>query len=268
LSTPRHARYPSGGDLGRAARAALRGEAPAVPERTVATGAAATRTTETIAAKAGETKPPPRETEPTRRLADDSSTSSRAASESSRRRWALAGGVAALAAVLVVVIILVGGGGGSTPKGSGQADAEATTPTAEKTKPAPKPEPKTLTRSELINRADAICEDSQNVYKSVRSQALEESPDVGYAATLVGISERALRRLRALDPPPNLADEFKSYVEAQRLVALNDRQALAAAEGNDAENYVAARERRDSEADERYRAARAVGLQVCSANPG
>jgi serine/threonine protein kinase len=261
-------RYPSAGDLGRAARAALRGEAPAVPERTVATGAAATRTTETIAAKAGETKPPPRETEPTRRLADDSSTSSRAASESSRRRWALAGGVAALAAVLVVVIILVGGGGGSTPKGSGQADAEATTPTAEKTKPAPKPEPKTLTRSELINRADAICEDSQNVYKSVRSQALEESPDVGYAATLVGISERALRRLRALDPPPNLADEFKSYVEAQRLVALNDRQALAAAEGNDAENYVAARERRDSEADERYRAARAVGLQVCSANPG
>jgi hypothetical protein len=164
------------------------------------------------------------------------------------------------------VIVLIGGGGGSSSGDSG-TDANATTSTTAKNKPAPKPEPKTLTQSELINRADAICEDSQNVYRSVRSQAMEESPDVGYAATLVGISERALRRLRALDPPPNLADEFKSYVEAQEAVARNDRQALAAAEGNDTENYVAARERRDSEADERYRAARAVGLQVCSANP-
>jgi hypothetical protein len=261
-------RYPSAGDLGRAAQAALRGEAPVVPERTVATGAAATRTAETISTKAGETQASPPPTESTRRLADDSSASSRSASESNRRRWALAGGVAALVAALVVVIVLISGGGGSTPESSGQTDANATTPTTAKTTPAPKPEPKTLTRSELINKADAICEDSQDVYKSVRSQAMEESPDVGYAATLVGISERALRRLRALDPPPNLADDFKGYVEAQRLVALNDRQALAAAEGNDNENYVAARERRDSEADERYRAARQVGLQVCSASRG
>ncbi|MBW8060652.1 MAG: serine/threonine protein kinase, partial [Solirubrobacterales bacterium] len=41
-------RYPSAGDLGRAALATLGGERPAVPERTVATGAAATRTAETI----------------------------------------------------------------------------------------------------------------------------------------------------------------------------------------------------------------------------
>jgi serine/threonine protein kinase len=256
-------RYPSAGDLGRAAQAALRGEAPAVPERTVATGAAATRTAETIATKAGETKVSPRDTEPTRRLADDSSALSRSPSAPNRRRWALVVGVAAIAVALVVVIVLISGGGGSGPGNSGTSDANATTPTKEV-----KPAPKTLTRSELIKKADAICEDSQDVYKSVRSQAMEESPDVGYAATLVGISERALRRLRALDPPPNLADDFKNYVEAQRLVALNDRQALAAAEGNDTENYVAARERRDSEADERYRAARAVGLQVCSANPG
>jgi serine/threonine protein kinase len=259
-------RYPSAGDLGRAAQAALRGETPVVPERTVATGAAATRTAETIPAKTAGTQAPSRATEPTRRLADDSSTSSRSASEPNRRRWALAGGVAGLVAALVIVIVLIGGGGGSSSGDSG-TDANATTSTTAKNKPAPKPEPKTLTQSELINRADAICEDSQNVYRSVRSQAMEESPDVGYAATLVGISERALRRLRALDPPPNLADEFKSYVEAQEAVARNDRQALAAAEGNDTENYVAARERRDSEADERYRAARAVGLQVCSANP-
>ncbi|HUC07494.1 MAG TPA: hypothetical protein VMR96_05340, partial [Solirubrobacterales bacterium] len=199
-------------------------------------------------------------------LADASSTSSRSVSGPIRRRWALAGGAAALAAALVVVIVLVSGGGGSSSGNSGQTDANATTPRTEKTNPAPEPKPKTLTRSQLIAKADAICEDSQNTYKSVRSQAMEESPDVAYAATLVGISERALRRFRALDPPPNLADEFDNYIEAQKLVALNDRQALAAAEGEDTENYVAARERRDSEADERYRRAREVGLQICSAS--
>ncbi len=41
-------RYPSAGDLGRAAVAALSGSPVAVPERTVATGAAATRTAETM----------------------------------------------------------------------------------------------------------------------------------------------------------------------------------------------------------------------------
>src|SRR6478735_2434812 len=61
-------RYPSAGDLGRAAQAALRGEQPAAPERTVATGAAATRSAETISAKAGETRASGPPTEPTRRL--------------------------------------------------------------------------------------------------------------------------------------------------------------------------------------------------------
>jgi serine/threonine-protein kinase len=42
-------RYPSAGDLGRAAQAAQRGERATVPEHTVATGAAATGTAETLA---------------------------------------------------------------------------------------------------------------------------------------------------------------------------------------------------------------------------
>ncbi|HEX8753453.1 MAG TPA: serine/threonine-protein kinase, partial [Solirubrobacterales bacterium] len=42
-------RYPSAGDLGRAAVAALSGSAVAVPERTVATGAAATRESQAVA---------------------------------------------------------------------------------------------------------------------------------------------------------------------------------------------------------------------------
>ena len=47
-----------------------------------------------------------------------------------------------------------------------------------------------------------------------------------------------------------------------------DRQALKAAEAGDATAYVAAREKRDSEAEERYDLARAVGLKECSTGKG
>jgi serine/threonine protein kinase len=266
-------RYPSAGDLGRAAQAAQRGERTTVPEHTVATGAAATRAAatraaETVSPPTAETDEPGPPTEPTRRLAEGTKVSGSGSSPSGgSRRWAIAGGVAALIAAAVIVAILVSGGGGSDPSATGDAGPGSATASKKKEKPA-KTQPKALTRSELIAKADAICEDSQNTYKSVRSQAMEESPDVAYAATLVGISERALRRFRALVPPPNLKDEFENYVEAQRLVALNDRQALEAAEGEDVNAYVEARERRDSEADERYRLAREVGLKTCSANRG
>ena len=45
-----------------------------------------------------------------------------------------------------------------------------------------------------------------------------------------------------------------------------DRQALEAAEANDATAYLEARERRDAEAGERYDLAREIGLEQCSTN--
>ena len=49
---------------------------------------------------------------------------------------------------------------------------------------------------------------------------------------------------------------------------LNDRQALTAAEAGDAGAYLAARERRDAEAAERYDLAREIGLENCSTSRG
>ncbi len=247
-------RYPSAGDLGRAAQAALRGERPAAPERTVATGAAATQTAETIST-------PVEETRVSRQVATKPNGAG-----GTNRRWALVGGVAALLVALVVVVVLVGGGGGSGSDTAGTTASEATN-SAKKT-PQAKPKPQTLTKSELINRADAICEASQNSYKSVFSRELEESPDVAYATTLAGISQRAVLRFRKLVPPPNLEAAFKDYVKAQELVMLNDRQALTAAEAGDAGAYLAARERRDAEAGKRYDLAREIGLEKCSTSRG
>lgn len=260
-------RYPSAGDLGRAARAALRGERPAAPERTVATGAAATRTAETISTKAGETRASSPPTEPTRRLDDEAPPAAAKPGAGGGRRWALLGGVATLLGAVVVVVILISGGGGSSP------GATATTGpgTAESTsrKPKVKPRPKPLTRSELVAAADAICETSQSTYEGVHSAELEEVPNVEYATTLAGISRRGVERFRQLEPkaPPSVDPAFAKYVQAQERVMRYDRQALEAAEAEDANTYLAAHERRDAEAGERYDLAREVGLKQCSARP-
>jgi serine/threonine protein kinase len=252
-------RYPSAGDLGRAAQAALRDEQPVLPERTVATGTAATRTAETIASESVAS------TEATR-----GAVSPRPSRPSAKtiappwRRWVLVIGIVALVAMAGIAIAVSAGGGGSEPNaatGRGIGDASS----SPRSKPAPGP--RALTRSELIAGADAICESSRSSYASVRSAALEESPDVSYAVTLAGISQRGVNRFRRLLPPPSVEPAFGKYVEAQERVMRYDRQALRAAEADDATAYLAARQRRDDEARERYDLARQIGLRKCSASP-
>jgi len=265
-------RYPSAGDLGRAAQAAQRGEHTTVPEHTVATGAAATRTAKTIAPRPAATRESATPTESTRRLTGGTATTATPAvtapgkgSPGGSRRWVIAGVVAAV--VVVVILVSVDGGGDSAnTAGSGPESSAAST----KQKAPAKPKPKPLSKSELVAKADAICETSQSTYASVRSPELEKVPNVGYATTLSGISRRGVERFRQLEPkaPPSVEPAFARYVRAQERVMRYDRQALEAAEVDNANAYVAARHRRDAEAGERYDLAREVGLEQCSANRG
>jgi hypothetical protein len=234
-------RYPSAGDLGRAAVAALSGSSPALPERTVATGAAATRTRETIA------------------------LGPRGGNGGRRRKWlALGGGVVAVAAILATVLALGSGAGG----GDSKATVGSTTPKALERK-APPP---SLTKSELIAKADAICADSQSSFEEARSEfpeaKEEEIPDVSYSAALVAISTPAVKRFEALDPPAGVRKPFEEYVQAQQRVHKYDVQALRAARAEHTSEYMAARERRDNEQPKRYELARQIGLETCSLSPG
>jgi hypothetical protein len=252
-------RYPSAGDLGRAAEAALQGERPSLPERTVATGMAATRTSETVASEP---------TAQTRPLADgESATAAKPAAKAQGRRRlvAIAGGALALVAVAALVALLSGGGGSGSDASSGDATATAAKQGAA---PKAKPAPKVLSESELIARADSICMDSKVLYVATLHEHPdgETTPNPSYSKVLAGISTRAVRRLKALTPPSNLRRPYLEYVEAQERVKAYDRRALEAAEAGDATAYLAARESRDAEAGERYELARAVGLKQCSTN--
>src|SRR5205085_1664495 len=105
---------------------------------------------------AGETQTATSATGPTRRLENESPAVAGPAVSADRkgRRWALAGGVAALMVALAVVLILISGSGGSGSDSAGTTGSTTAGSAEQKRKPAPKP--KTLTRSELIGKADAI----------------------------------------------------------------------------------------------------------------
>jgi serine/threonine protein kinase len=265
-------RYPSAGDLGRAAEAALRGDAVTVPERTVATGAAATLETATptpqpaTSPATAPTVPPP--TGSTRRVADRAPK---------RRRLYFGGAVLALIVVVVLGVILANGGGTESPSASdvtttgAQSPGEARTASEKRQsehqqKQQPKAKPQTLTSSQLIAEGDAVCEKSQAKYVADKESIPggEEEASIPYSQLLVGISKNAVREFRALEPPAELRSAYGAYVEAQEEVAGWDRDALRAAKEGDATAYLEARATRDESAEERRQLAEAVGFHVCS----
>jgi hypothetical protein len=256
-------RYPSAGDLGRAAVAALSGGHPDLPERTVATGAAATRTAETIVPQADE----PRTEAAVTRRAD---TGPPGGSDRIRRRRQLVIGAAlAVIAAVIVAVLALGGGEGGSPKTATGGSATPSAAVGSKRKSAA---PQPLRKSELIAKGDAICAESQRAFEEARAEfpeaKAEEAPDVAYSETLVGISTPAVARFEALDPPPSAGKAYEEYVRAQRRVHAYDVQALRAARAGHASEYLAARERRDNEQGRRYRLAREIGFKTCSATPG
>jgi hypothetical protein len=240
-------RYPSAGDLGRAAQAALSGTAVAVPEHTVATGAAATR--ETL--KPEGSSPGPREV-PTAKLPDGST------GDRSRRSLLIGGGLLALVLVAAIVALVAGGGGDG---GGASGETNVATTTKESTE---KPKPKTLTKAELIRRGDEICEESRNKFLRYRDPEAEEVPDVAYSRVLVGISTNAVEQFEALAPPQALESQYARYVASQREVRQWDRDALAAAEAEDPTAYLQARETRNETEAERKQLAEEIGFHVCS----
>ncbi len=257
-------RYLSAGDLGRAAVAALSGSQPNLPERTVATGAAATRTAETIVPQA---KMPGPATASTRRLEPHGGEGGR------RRLWlALGGGLVAIAAVAGVLIALGGGGDGSAERSGANGDSAKAKAGKGGGETVAKQQPPSLSKGELVAKGDAICSDSQRSFEAARAEfpeaKSEEFPDVAYSEALVGISTPAVQRFEALDAPASVRKPYEEYVAAQRRVNEYDVQALRAARAEHTGEYLAARERRDNGQGERYELARQVGFKTCSASPG
>ncbi len=258
-------RYPSAGDLGRAAQAALRGEQTTAPERTVATGAAAlggtaaTRTAEAVG-------PAPKPTAATRRMPGEEERPPEPPAGDRRGGRRLALGAAALGlAGALAAIALLGGGDGSGSGEGGEARGDVTEPTSSsQQRSKPKPEPQSLTRGKLIAKADAICAESQERYREIRDMESEMSANIPYAEALVRFARSRIEGLQELAPPPRLADAYGKYVAAQERVYDTDVEALEAAREGDAAGVEAARGRRDSEDSLREGLAREIGFAVCS----
>jgi len=260
-------RYPSAGDLGRAALAALSGERPTEPERTVATGAAATK--ESLSPEPSTARLSSRSSGRSRRgssASDLDHTGGGSKSDASRRSLGIGVAALALVALVAAVGIALGGGGDGRSGDATAGDASPRAATDAGGEPGRDAKLRALTSPELIAKADAVCEESQRRYLQIRDLESElYSADVPYAEALVRFARERVRGLKRLRPPPQLAEPYGAYVEAQERVLATDRQALAAARADDVGGIEAARARRDAEDELREGLSRQIGFDVCSA---
>ena len=251
-------RFPSAGDLGRGAQGALRGGDVTVPERTVATGAAAGELTQPIAAGhvSGEAtaRMPPTLQPPQRRRRLGTGA------------WAVGAGVAALALIVAFAFL-----GGSDEEPSRPASADRATTNTVASGGGEPASAATLSQQELIRRADSICKDSQNEFLAARAAfplgETDTTQAVPFARRLGDISARQVARLEALRPPVEIEGLYETYLDLRRDVHDFDRRALAAAAGGDLGGFQSWRRANTEAGPERSAIAQEIGFEVCSANP-
>ena len=266
------ARFPSAGDLGRAADAALSGSEVELSERTVATGAAATGTVETPAvaeagsgsaatapiAETAETRtatPPPPQPPKRPSLAPPAAGADRGPRRGRARRR------------------------GDRParrrrkwrrRDPGSEQGQGRRARQGQPRGGGKPKPKPLKKQELIRRGDASCVRAQQTFVNADAKFNSgQLSDLAFARIRFGISKRQVSELTALEPraPISVRGSFREYVAAIERVHEYDRQALAAAKQGDTAGIDAANQKNLAEIPLRYRLARDIGFQRCSLNP-
>ena len=225
------ARFPSAGDLGRAADAALSGSEVELSERTVATGAAATGTAETPAvAEAG-----------------SGSAATAPIAETAETRTATATAAAAPEAPSLAPASAGADWGPRRGRAGRRGDRSVgrrrkwrrRDPGSEQgqgrraragSRGSAKPKP--LKKQELIRRGDASCVRAQQTFVNADAKFNSgQLSDLAFARIRFGISKRQVSELTTLEPraPISVRGSFREYVAAIERVHEYDRQALAAA---------------------------------------
>ncbi len=229
-------RYPSAGDLGRAAIAAAAGREVSASERWVATGDAAAAPKLMLENEQGSTGDLARRyahEEPTPRLGPDGPASRRR-----RRRVPPALIFGLVGAAVGVGVFLVERPGDSGPS------------------PAAK---------RLIGRADEICAESRGAFNAVASGRVDTFAEAARQAQRERvIAQDALARLRHLKAPEEIATRWSAYLELRQIQIRRFEQARDAALRGDNPAYETAQRKIAKGEALRFQAAREIGLRQCS----
>lgn len=229
-------RFPSAGDLGRAALAAAAGRPVTEPERRVTPGDARPGLMmETQEGSTGDLARHYSDREPTP-LLDPKQRKRRARRNRLKSLMPLVGGLAVGALVGGAVFFFKSDGGDSA-------------------------------RQELANRADEICVEGRTLYNEAARQKPKTTEDASdQTDALIRISQSSNRRLRRLEVPDDIQTRWNTYLALRSAQTEQLRVARDAAARNDPKAYVAAFKRIDSTSVARFQAARDLGLNQCSRN--
>ena len=269
-----NARFPSAGDLGRAADAALSGSEVELSERTVATGSAATRTAETPAdaepGSAPQATAPIAQTTETRAATAPPPQPPRRTGLRRRPLVAVIGGIAVVAVAAGAIALLSGGGGGGGTQAAGKNQGGGPGQGQGQPRGGGQAKPKPMKKDQFIGKADASCLRAQLSFINADGRfKRRQIDDLAFAKIRFGISKRQVSDLTALEPraPISVRGTFREYVQAVERVHEYDIQAFDAARRGDKPGIDAANAKNLAEARGRYELAQQIGFVKCSSNP-
>jgi hypothetical protein len=156
--------------------------------------------------------------------------------------------VAAVGALIAAAVSGCGGGGGSS----------TTTSTAAE-----------LTKSELIAKGDAICQDARARFAELQgSPPTTPEETATFTQKLIDITENEVSQLRALDAPSGVKPALDQYLQAMDKNIAVLKQGLKAAQQSDATAYAQAQAKAVQDQVNRLQFAQAVGFKECSRPAG
>jgi hypothetical protein len=155
--------------------------------------------------------------------------------------------VAAAGALVAAALAGCGGGGSSS-----------TTSTAAE-----------LTKSELIAKGDAICQDARARFAELQgSPPTTPEETATFTRQLIDITENEVSQLRALDAPSDVKPALDQYLQAMDENVDVLKQGLKAAQQSDATAYAQAQAKAVQDQVKRLQFAQAVGFKECSRPAG
>jgi hypothetical protein len=123
-----------------------------------------------------------------------------------------------------------------------------------------------LYEHQFTARVDEICRDAHARFRELQ-QSPPETAVQAQALTerLIGIADDEYNQIAQLEPPDALADAVHAYPQSRREGIDLMHEGLDAARSNDGVAYRHAQAALDAGQPDRERAAKALGLRVCSA---
>ena len=129
---------------------------------------------------------------------------------------------------------------------------------------APAPQPSGITKQDVIQQADRICQDAQSRAAKIKQPKGRDPQGVQrYIRRVAEVQDQAVTEIKALQPPPEGKAEFDKFVQANEELNESFDGLIEAVEERDQKGFAEVNRRIQENSAKAQSAAQAYGFKTC-----